>query len=55
VRAITEPVVRAAFNHPAWAKNPVDALYERVRAGLLAEPERYRWRYLLVAALLTRR
>jgi hypothetical protein len=33
----------------------VDSLYERVRARLLAEPERYLWRYILVAALLTRR
>jgi hypothetical protein len=33
----------------------VQSLYERVRARLLAEPKRYSWRYILVAALLTRR
>jgi hypothetical protein len=31
------------------------AHYERIRARVLAEPERYWWRYILVAALLTRR
>jgi hypothetical protein len=29
--------------------------HERIRALLLAEPERYSWRHILVAALLTRR
>jgi hypothetical protein len=33
----------------------VECLYARVRARLLAEPERYPFRYILVAALLTRR
>jgi hypothetical protein len=33
----------------------VDRLFERIRARLMAEPERYSWRYILVAALLTRR
>jgi hypothetical protein len=55
VRAITEPVVRATLNQPEGPAAPVDGLYERVRARLLAEPERYAWRYIQVAALLTRR
>jgi hypothetical protein len=55
VRAITEPVVRAAFNQPDADARAVDRLYERIQARLLAEPERYQWRYILVAALLTRR
>jgi hypothetical protein len=55
LRAISEPVVRAALWHPEGAEETVDCLYERVRARLLAEPERYLWRYILVAALLTRR
>jgi hypothetical protein len=55
LRAISEPVVRAAFNQPAGEAATVDGLYERIRARLLAEPERYRWRYIIVAALLTRR
>ncbi len=54
LRAITEPVVRAAFAQPAKETAAVDELYERIRARLLAEPERYFWRYIQVAALLTR-
>jgi cyclopropane-fatty-acyl-phospholipid synthase len=55
LRAISEPVVRAALNQPEGEVVTVERLYERVRARLLAEPERYLWRYILVAALLTRR
>jgi hypothetical protein len=55
LRAISEPVVRAAFNQPEGEVGTVECLYERIRARLLAEPERYSWRYILVAALLTRR
>jgi hypothetical protein len=55
LRAISEPVVQAAFNHPEDGTVTVDSLYERIRARLLAEPERYQFRYLLTAALLSRR
>jgi cyclopropane-fatty-acyl-phospholipid synthase len=55
LRAISEPVVRATLNQPAGEAATVDHLYVRIRARLLAEPERYWWRYILVAALLTRR
>jgi hypothetical protein len=55
LRAITEPVVLAALKQPAGKAGTVERLYERVRARLLAEPERYLWHYILVAALLTRR
>jgi hypothetical protein len=55
LRAISEPVVRAALDQPEREAVTVESLYERVRARLLAEPERYLWRYILVAALLTRR
>jgi hypothetical protein len=55
LRAISEPVVRAALNRPEGEAVTVESLYERVRARLLAEPERYPFRYLLVGALLTRR
>jgi hypothetical protein len=54
LRAFTEPVVQASLTQPEDV-GTVDCLYQRVRARLLAEPERYWWRYLLVAALLTRR
>jgi len=55
LRAISEPVVKAALDQPAGKAAMVDSLYERVRARLLAGPEHYLWRYILVAALLTRR
>jgi hypothetical protein len=55
VRAISEPVVRAALKQPAREAATVDSLYERIGARLLAEPERYLFRYIVVAALLTRR
>jgi hypothetical protein len=55
VRAITEPVVKAAFRQPEGGAGTVERLYERIRSRLQAEPERYLFRYLLVAALLTRR
>jgi hypothetical protein len=55
MRAFTEPVVRAAFNSSAAEEATIDSLYEHIRARLLAEPERYLWRYTVVAALLTRR
>jgi SAM dependent carboxyl methyltransferase len=54
LRAISEPVVRAAFSQPDGEGGAVEGLYERVQARLLAEPERYLWRYIMVAALLTR-
>ena len=55
LRAVSEPVVRAALAQPDGDVGTVECLYERIRARLLAEPERYSWRYILVAALLTRR
>jgi hypothetical protein len=55
LRAISEPVVRAALNQPEREAATVETLYERIRARLLAEPGRYTFRYIVVAALLTRR
>jgi hypothetical protein len=55
LRAISEPVVRAALNQPERGAATVECLYACIRARLLAQPERYLWRYILVAALLTRR
>jgi hypothetical protein len=48
-------VVRSALNHPAGKAATVDRLHKRVRARLLAEPERYFWSGVVVAVLLTRR
>ena len=55
LRAVSEPVVRVAVNQPEGEGGTVERLYERVRVRLLADPERYSWRFTLVAALLTRR
>jgi hypothetical protein len=55
LRAFSEPVIQAALQQPAGESGTVERLYERIRARLLAEPERYLFRYILVAALLTRR
>jgi hypothetical protein len=55
VRAITEPVVQAAFNHSVGGHGRVESLYERIRARLVADPQRYAFRYILVAVVLTRR
>ena len=55
LRAVSEPVVRGALDHPEDGAQTVESLYERIRGRLLAEPERYLFRYVLVAALLTRR
>jgi hypothetical protein len=55
LRAVSEPVIRAALHQPEGEDGTVERLYDRIRARLLAEPERYAWRYILVAALLTRR
>jgi cyclopropane-fatty-acyl-phospholipid synthase len=54
LRAISEPVVRAALHQPEEEAATIDSLYERIRARLTAEPERYLWRYIQVAILLTR-
>jgi hypothetical protein len=53
LRAVSEPVVRGALHQPERGAVTVEILYERIRGRLLAEPERYLWRYTLVAALLT--
>ena len=55
VRAICEPVVRVALNEPETGTVILESLFERIQTRLLAEPERYLFRYILVAALLTRR
>jgi cyclopropane-fatty-acyl-phospholipid synthase len=53
--AVSEPVVRAALHQQQGQAATVECLYECIEARLLAEPERYLWRYIQVAALLTRR
>jgi hypothetical protein len=55
LRAFSEPVVRRALVGPDEDPVVIDELYRRVHARLRAEPERYQFRYTLVAVLLTRR
>jgi hypothetical protein len=55
IRAFSEPIVKAALRQPEREQVIVESLYRRIRARLLAEPERYLFRYIVVAALLTRR
>jgi hypothetical protein len=55
MRAVSESVVKAALRQTEGEEVIVESLYERIRARLLAEPERYLFRYIVVAALLTRR
>jgi hypothetical protein len=55
LRAVSEPVIRASFDQPQGEDRVVEALFDRIYTRLLAEPERYSWSYILVAALLTRR
>ncbi len=55
LRAISEPVVRAALKQTESELETVESLYARIRERLLAEPERYSWRFIVVSALLTRR
>jgi hypothetical protein len=54
MRAISEPVFQAAFGPPN-GQSTVDALYERIRTRVISDPQRYTFRYIMVAALLTRR
>jgi hypothetical protein len=55
LRAHSEPVVREAFREREGEVGAVECLYERIQTRLIAEPERYAWRYTVVAAMLTRR
>lgn len=55
LRAFSEPVVRAALVGDEGDGAIMDELYGRIHARVKAEPQRYRFRYLLTATLFTRR
>jgi cyclopropane-fatty-acyl-phospholipid synthase len=55
LRAFSEPIVAATLQGLANTTAIIEALYDRVEARIRAEPERYRFRYIEVALLLTRR
>jgi hypothetical protein len=54
LRAFSEPVARAALVGTDGDATLMDELYRRVHARLRAEPERYRFRYILTTSLFTR-
>jgi hypothetical protein len=54
LRAFSEPVARAALVGTDGDAALMDELFGRVHARMKAEPERYRFRYILIAALFTR-
>jgi hypothetical protein len=55
LRAFSEPIARAALVGESGEDTIIEELYGRVHARMKAEPERYRFRYLLTATLFTRR
>lgn len=55
LRAFSEPVVRAALVGNDGDGTILDELYGRIHARVKAEPQRYRFRYLLTVTLFTRR
>ncbi|HWG47036.1 MAG TPA: hypothetical protein VN688_30005 [Gemmataceae bacterium] len=55
LRAFSEPVVRSALVGTNGDDAIIEELYGCIHARLKAEPERYRFRYLLTATLFTRR
>jgi hypothetical protein len=55
LRAFSEPVARAALGGDNGDGTVLNELYGHVHARLKAEPERYRFRYVLTATLFTRR
>lgn len=55
LRAFSEPVARGALVGDDGDGSVIDELYERIHARIQAEPQRYRFHYLLTATLFTRR
>jgi hypothetical protein len=55
LRAFSEPVARSVLVGTDGDPAVIDELYGRVHARLKAEPQRYRFRYLLTTTLFTRR
>ena len=53
-RAVTEPVMLAPLERPEGGTGITECLYERIQNRLLAKPERYLFRPIEVAILLTR-
>lgn len=54
IRAFSEPIARAALVGDDTDDHLIDELYARIHARLKAEPQRYRFRYLLTVTLFTR-
>jgi hypothetical protein len=54
MRAFTEPSVADALGDEPEKEKILDAIYQRVEARFLAEPDRYEFHYISIGALLTR-
>lgn len=54
LQAFSEPIVRAAVE-PTHGADTVAAVYEQAKKLLRNEPEKYQFRYLLIAAMLVRK
>jgi hypothetical protein len=55
LRAVSEPIARAALVGDEGDNTIIEELYRRVHARMKEEPARYRFRYRLTATLFTRR
>jgi hypothetical protein len=55
IRAVSEPVARAALVGDDGDGTVLDELYDRIHTRLRTEPQRYRFRYWLTVTLFTRR
>lgn len=54
LRAFSEPILRKALAGPGFRDEVLEAVYQRLSQRLQAEPQRYPFRYVLTATLLTR-
>lgn len=54
LRAFSEPILRKALEGPGFDTLVLEKLYQRLNERVQAEPDRYPFRYVLTAALLTR-
>jgi hypothetical protein len=54
LRAVSEPVMAAALQETQDLSEVLKKLYEQVERLLVADPDRYEFRYISVGALLTR-
>ncbi len=54
MRAFTEPMVASALGDEPRKNEIIDSIYQRVEARYLADPARYEFHFISIAALMTR-